>query len=1182
MTEIPERLSSALADRYRLERELGSGGMATVFLAHDVKHDRKVAVKVLRPELAAVLGAKRFVQEIKTTANLQHSHILPLFDSGEASSFLYYVMPFIDGESLRDRLDREKQLSINEAVRIASDVADALNYAHQRNVIHRDIKPENIMLRDEQVLVMDFGIAMALGSMDEARLTATGALIGTPQYMSPEQAAGESVGAASDVYALGSVLYEMLSGAAPHHGANIQAIIASVLSREPEPVRSVRSEVPPHIEQAIARALAMDPTDRFVSMSEFARALATTGSTPRRIRGQKSSERGLADSERRYATVVHSALTGYATLVEQLHPDDLEQLLERIHAAAQEIVEKHGGVLNSASDEESVAMFGAPVAHEDDALRAVRAARELQQFLCSSEIQGESRLGVRTGISTGFVVVRGSRREGELFSIAGGVVGVAARLAAHAADGDVLVSAESERLLVPFFSTEPLKPVTLGGESEITPHRIVGESGARTRIEAAERAGLTLFAGRDTEMRTLQECLKKSVTGAGQVISIVGEAGVGKSRLHYEFLHPLDPADVRVVEGRCQSIAEATPYLPFIETLRQVLKPASEVDLQEASVIDSVRALDPGLENYISLYLHVLSVPSSEHTPPKHLKGKEFRRAMLDGLSAVFALASKQRPLVMMLEDWHQADEASQEMLKHVAGIATAYPLMIVVTARPQVIPDVGEVDHHTMIRLGPLEATASLAVICSVLDVDQVADDLGRHLHERTAGNPFFLEEICLTMQEENLLRVESGRAALIGNVESLQLPDTVQAVLRSRLDRVDPDAREVLRLASVVGREFARDILERAVPDASSLPASLEALTALGMIQQISVVPEPVYRFKHALTQEAAYESLVQHQRKTLHGLVGKVLEEHYADRADEQSDIFAHHFSLAEQWPAAVRYGRRAAEKAHNLGQFANESRMLENVLGWVRKLDDRTTEIEVLLAWERTCETIGNLDQQQTIIENLLLLTEPDGYDRQRAETYIRQGDLWTLLRHFDKAQDVLTQSLEIWRTLSDRAGERNALRSLGFLGWHQGDLEQAVTSAEAALAIDRELADLEAVALGLNNLGMVLKAAGRIDEALRYFEEAVQLFEDKQIEETHALINAASIYRDRGEIDKAMRYLQKGYDVERRHHLTGRESFILTAMATIAQMQGRPDESIRIYEDLIRRSHWTGAGAPRTQ
>ncbi len=280
MTSPLPRLVAALSDRYRIERELGQGGMATVYLAEDLKHDRKVALKVLKPELAAVIGAERFVVEIKTTAALQHPHILPLFDSGTADGFLYYVMPFIDGETLRSKLDRETQLGIDEAVEITTAVADALDYAHRNGVIHRDIKPENILLHDGRPMVADFGIALALSAAAGGRMTETGMSLGTPHYMSPEQATAEKeITARSDVYSLGSVLYEMLTGDPPHTGSSAQQIIMKIVTDTARPVTELRKSVPTNVAAATAKSLEKLPADRFASAAEFGAALVNPGFT---------------------------------------------------------------------------------------------------------------------------------------------------------------------------------------------------------------------------------------------------------------------------------------------------------------------------------------------------------------------------------------------------------------------------------------------------------------------------------------------------------------------------------------------------------------------------------------------------------------------------------------------------------------------------------------------------------------------------------------------------------------------------------------------------------------------------------------------------------------------------------------------------------------------------------------
>ncbi len=310
MSDQLERLTAALADRYRIERELGAGGMATVYLAEDLKHNRKVAVKVLKPELAVAIGAERFLAEIKTTANLQHPHILALHDSGEVNGTVFYVMPYVEGESLRDRLDREKQLPIDDSLRIAAEVADALEYAHEHGVIHRDIKPENILLQRGHAVVADFGIALAASKTGGGRMTETGMSLGTPMYMSPEQAMGaREVDGRTDIYSLGCVLYEMLVGEPPFVGPTAQAIVAKVITESPRSLTAQRRSVPPHVDSTVEKALEKLPADRFASAAAFAESLRDSNSASR------GSSRSIALTARpRSLANTVTRLVGGATL----------------------------------------------------------------------------------------------------------------------------------------------------------------------------------------------------------------------------------------------------------------------------------------------------------------------------------------------------------------------------------------------------------------------------------------------------------------------------------------------------------------------------------------------------------------------------------------------------------------------------------------------------------------------------------------------------------------------------------------------------------------------------------------------------------------------------------------------------------------------------------------------------
>src|SRR5688572_11326491 len=307
-------LGNALEGRYTIDREIGRGGMATVYLARDLRHNRKVALKVLNPELGAVLGVERFLAEIEVTANLQHPNLLPLFDSGEVSGLLFYVMPYVEGESLRARLEREKQLPVDEAIRIATAIAVALDYAHRHKVIHRDLKPENILLQEGQPLIADFGIALAVSNAGGNRITQTGLSLGTPQYMSPEQATGDRVvDSRTDIYSLGAMAYEMLVGDPPHHASTSQAIIAKVLTERPTSVRTARPSVPPHVDAAIGKSLEKLAADRFATAKEFAESLEGRGAVSTTAYQPATTPRSRASHARELAPwILVAALAGLA------------------------------------------------------------------------------------------------------------------------------------------------------------------------------------------------------------------------------------------------------------------------------------------------------------------------------------------------------------------------------------------------------------------------------------------------------------------------------------------------------------------------------------------------------------------------------------------------------------------------------------------------------------------------------------------------------------------------------------------------------------------------------------------------------------------------------------------------------------------------------------------------------
>lgn len=885
--------------------------------------------------------------------------------------------------------------------------------------------------------------------------------------------------------------------------------------------------------------------------------------------------------ERRQATVMFSDLTGYTAMNEVLDPEEVEALMTHLKNEAVRIVEHHGGIVNQFVGDEVLALFGIPTAHEDDPVRAVRAALELHILVrqLSPQVEGHLRqpLRMHTGIHTGLIVItQRDDREGR-YGIIGDTVNTGARLKAQAEADTILVSPEVQQLIAPYFETKPLSPLVMKGKaSPLTPYQVMGETQIQSRFEAAAHRGLTPYTGRERELTILHTCLDKVRAGQGQFVSVMGEAGVGKSRLLYEFRQTLITQKILVLQGRCQSYGNVSSFLPFLEVLRQRLDLREEDSSAELlqKAMANITAINPVLERYLPLYLSLLSIP---HTLPlpSPLEGQDLQHILHEALAALFCLQTQQQPTVLMLEDWHWADEASVAFLHYLLRIIAPHPVMVIVTYRPEYTPHWGNLSYQTTLNLHPLDVLQTEQLIQAVLHVDHLPSGLGSLIQERTGGNPFFIEEVCHSLQETGIIVSQKRQAVLTQQLDTLVLPDTVQAIIRTRIDQLDAATRETVRLASVIGRTFRQRILERLYTGQIPLAHTLETLKALEMIQQTQVLPEAEYLFKHVLIQEVAYETLLLQRRRALHGQVGTALEEFYPDRLDEQGNLLYHHFRLAEQWEKAVHYGRQAAEKATKLCQFREAVALLEQVQDSLQRLPPdhamQETLIDILLQQERLYETLGWRERQQAIIDQLLGLLRATEDLVRLAEVYVRQGELFTQLSRFAEAEHSLSQALTLRQTLSDKAGESSVLRSMGFLRWHQGKYEESRAYSEAALAIDRQYGDATACALDLTNLGAVLRNLGDYEQALRYLEEALQLYE--MMHNTSkigpVLYNIANVYRHLGAHDQALEYYQRAYDLHVHNRNLLGQTFTLTAIAHIYWEQGKTQESIRLYKDVVQ-------------
>jgi class 3 adenylate cyclase/tetratricopeptide (TPR) repeat protein len=1165
--------------QYVVLEALGAGAMGLVYRARDERLGRHVALKFLPPHLSEQPSAKeRFLLEARAAAALDHANVCTIHEIGETSDGqLFIAMPLYEGETLQARLERAP-LAFDTALSIALQMASGLARAHEQGIIHRDVKPSNVMLlTDGTVKILDFGVARV---QDVSLTSPGGAAIGTVAYMSPEQARGDAVDPRTDIWSLGVVLYEMLAGLRPFRGENVQAQILSVLTTEAAPLAPGRNDLPPEIDDVLRRALAKSAEQRYSSMTSMAAELKALAEPVRSTLGARpeAAPASSVAGERRRAAMLVTIVSDYPALIERLAPAELEALIGSVRNAAVDCVRRHGGLVNQALGEEIVSLFGIPTAHEDDDLRAVRAAMELHAQM--ADVAQASPIRLHSGVHAGLVVAQRLTEGPRRFSVTGPAANVAARLASLAPSGSILISPECQRVLGPFVHTEAHKTVSLLADSApITPHRVIGESGLQTRLEAAMRKGLTPYAGRHVELAALEARLEEASSGSGQLVLIVGDAGLGKSRLLYEFRERIDAAEVRVVQARCRSYGGFAPYLPFVEVLREVLHLQQEADrgVEVRGIVERILAIDPSLEPFVPLYLHLLSIQSEAHPLPRYLRGEHLQAAMGDALAALLTLAARSRPTILLLEDWHWSDEGSREALRRLMEVASAHALLIVVTTRPQPAGTSEWAAQATRVQLAPLDFPASVAIMRDVLHVQRVADGLARRVFERTSGNPFFLEEICQTLVEQGSVAACDGEGIVAGGVEALQLPDTVQAVIRARLDTLDKEALEVLRVASVIGREFGRELIADATGSGTDPSPALERLKTAGLIQQISVLPALAYRFKHVLTQEVTYDSLLGHQRRGLHETIGRAIERRKAGRIDEHAEVLAYHFERAEDWRLAVRYGRQAADRAGALSQFVDALATLDRVQGWVRQLPDDSDrcdlQVDVLLQQERLCETLGQRRRQQQIIDEVIELLAPRGASARLVQAYLRQGDLATLLKRFDAGDRALSTALRLCRESGDAALECHALRSIGLLRWHEGRHAEARAIIEHALAIDRERGDESAIAGDLANLGSILRSMGDHARALATLEEAMELPSIAQDPAAlvHVLHNLANVYRVLGDLDRALIHLNRAHDVSLQSMLPIQRCFQLMSIAHILLQRDQVAESIRTYEEAVELS-----------
>jgi len=668
------------------------------------------------------------------------------------------------------------------------------------------------------------------------------------------------------------------------------------------------------------QALAPPPTPatRFASPQSY---------TPKHLAEKILTSRTALEGERKQVTVLFADVSGFTALSAQLDPEEVHHLMNRAFALMLGEVHRYEGTINQFLGDGVMALFGAPIAHEDHAQRAVHAALGMQRVLqgYGAELQRTQGIvfGVRLGLNTGLVVVASIGDNLRMdYTAVGDTTNLAARMLNLAEPGQIVITEDTHRAVSGYFVTQPLGAQAIKGKAEpVNAYEVVRARGRRTRLEVGAERGLTPFVGREPELTLLQERWAEARAGRGQVVCLMGEAGIGKSRLLLEFRRRLADEPVTWLTGRCISYGKEMAYLPIIDLLKHTFQVEEGDDdaTISAKIEQGMVALGEALQPAIPHVKYLLSVPPGDAAVLR-LDAQQRRLKLFEALRAMALHGGQLRPLVLVVEDLHWIDKTSEEVLLHLADSIPTARVLLLVTYRPGYQHPFGERTYTTRIGLRTLSDHDSLRLAAGMLAMSEFPPELRDLIVRKAEGNPFFLEEVLTSLLEVGALRQRDGRYVLTKLIAEIYVPNTIQDVIMARIDRLEEAPKRALQLASVIGREFTVRLLERISDVHAQLERFLQELKVLEFIYERSFYPELAYMFKHALTHDVAYNSLLMQRRKELHRLIAMAIEELYAERLPESYEMLAYHYERGEVWEKALEYLVKAGQKAQQA--YANQ--------------------------------------------------------------------------------------------------------------------------------------------------------------------------------------------------------------------------------------------------------------------
>jgi len=798
------------------------------------------------------------------------------------------------------------------------------------------------------------------------------------------------------------------------------------------------------------------------TVSETHQASAPLSYTPQYLAEKILTSRSVLEGERKQVTVLFADLKGSTELIADLDPEVARQLLDPALHHMMEAVHRYEGTVNQVLGDGIMALFGAPLAHEDHALRACYAALAMQAALrrYGEEVRRSHGLEMhmRVGLNSGEVVVRTISNDLHMdYSAVGQTTHLAARMEQLAPPGGIRLTMAPLRLVDGLVQVQALGQFPVKGLSEpVEVFELTGASAIHRRLQAVAARGLTRFVGRQHELETLRQALEQAATGHGQIVAIVGEAGVGKSRLVYEFTQADVSRTWLVLEGGSVSYGKATPYFPVLDLLRRYmhLEERDEARTIRAKVTGHVLTLDAALQDIIPALLALLDV-APDDSPFLQLDPAQRRQRTLDALKRLLLRESQVQPLLLVFEDLHWIDAETQALLDSLVGSLPTARLLLLINYRPEYQHGWGSKTYYAQLRLDHLPPASAAEVLTALLGDAPSLAPLTQLLMARTEGNPFFLEESVRTLAETGILAGARGAYRLAQALPTIQVPATVQAVLAARIDRLPPEEKTLLQTAAAIGTEVPVPLLQAIadLPEAT-LHRGLAHLQAAEFLYETRLFPEQVCTFKHALTHEVAYGSLLHERRRVLHAWIVETLEKMVGDRVAEQVERLAHHALRGEVWDRALAYCRQAGEKA--IGQSAYREA--------VEYFEQALSALPHLLETRDTCE--------QAIDLRLAL----------RSALW-PSGDLGRILAYLREAEALAA-------TLDDprRLGQVSCFLSFHF--WERGAYDQAIAATQRALALAMAGGDVVLHALANRYLGAAYQAQGDYRQAIDCFRQTV--------------------------------------------------------------------------------------------